>query len=277
MSTAPRRPLEALVHSTGTLHPNASSTSLITRYTSRLADPPTRTVDSALFDLVLNEAISTLVTSVAAVTQRQRQDQLDVERDLERLGFGGGRATGLPAARDGTANGTAGGGNGAKDADKEREQLDQDVRNRLDEMGYKVGWATAERLARDRPRFPLSQPSSAAPTTPASVPSSAANPDPLELVKFICKDLWTALFAKQVDNLRTNHRGVYVLLDQRVRALERVSGDRDQVQRWTRFILAFPSGIIRGALANLGLSSTVSAECNNVPQASFQIKTTPKP
>lgn len=30
--------------------------------------------------------------------------------------------------------------------------------------------------------------------------------DPLDTVKFICKDVWSALWDKPVDNLRTNHR-----------------------------------------------------------------------
>jgi hypothetical protein len=30
--------------------------------------------------------------------------------------------------------------------------------------------------------------------------------DPLEVVKFMCKEFWIAVFKKQVDNLRTNHR-----------------------------------------------------------------------
>lgn len=35
--------------------------------------------------------------------------------------------------------------------------------------------------------------------------------DQLEIFKFICKEFWTFVFGKQVDNLKTNHRGVYVL------------------------------------------------------------------
>jgi hypothetical protein len=27
----------------------------------------------------------------------------------------------------------------------------------------------------------------------------------------VCKDFWTCVFKKQIDNLRTNHQGVYVL------------------------------------------------------------------
>jgi len=30
--------------------------------------------------------------------------------------------------------------------------------------------------------------------------------DTLDIVKFICKDIWIILWDKQVDNLRTNHR-----------------------------------------------------------------------
>ena len=31
--------------------------------------------------------------------------------------------------------------------------------------------------------------------------------DELDLLKFICKDFWGAIFRKQIDNLRTNHQG----------------------------------------------------------------------
>lgn len=37
--------------------------------------------------------------------------------------------------------------------------------------------------------------------------------------------------------------------------------------------LWFPCGIIRGALAALGISATVQAEVNELPAAIFQIKT----
>jgi hypothetical protein len=40
------------------------------------------------------------------------------------------------------------------------------------------------RFTRDRPRFN----------------------DTLDVIKFLCKDLWTLVFRKQVDNLKTNHR-----------------------------------------------------------------------
>lgn len=69
-------------------------------------------------------------------------------------------------------------------------------------------------------------PSSVAPisdSSPSSTPLPPI-PDPLETVKFICKDVWVALYDKQIDNLRTNHRGVYVLQDNSFKPLSRVTG-----------------------------------------------------
>lgn len=41
-----------------------------------------------------------------------------------------------------------------------------------------------DRFSRDRPRFA----------------------DTLDMIKFLCKDVWTLVFRKQIDNLKTNHR-----------------------------------------------------------------------
>lgn len=49
--------------------------------------------------------------------------------------------------------------------------------------------------------------------------------DTLEVIKFICKEFWTTLYKKQIDNLKTNHRGVYVLIDYKFRPLLHVSTD----------------------------------------------------
>lgn len=39
--------------------------------------------------------------------------------------------------------------------------------------------------------------------------------------------------------------------------------------------LWFPCGIVRGALAAMGITATVQAETNELPVAVFQIKTVP--
>ena len=78
---------------------------------------------------------------------------------------------------------------------------------------------------------------------PISAPSESHI---LDLVKFICKDVWIALYEKQVDNLRTNHRGVYVLVDNAFAPLAKVSsikGEREaeeEVQRFVRFVSTLP-------------------------------------
>ncbi|KAL8279359.1 hypothetical protein RQP46_008171 [Phenoliferia psychrophenolica] len=139
--------------------------------------------------------------------------------------------------------------------------------------------AQKERLAKDKPRFPAAPPPALSSSASASPQSAPSETHILDLVKFVCKDVWIALYDKQVDNLRTNHRGVYVLVDNAFKPLAKVSavkGEKEaeeEVQRFVRFFLAFPSGVIRGALANLGVACTVTAESAAVPQSTFQIKT----
>ncbi|EGD90209.2 hypothetical protein H112_02681 [Trichophyton rubrum D6] len=81
------------------------------------------------------------------------------------------------------------------------EEYRESIYFRLESLGYRVGLGLGERFSRDRPRFA----------------------DNLDVIKFLCKDLWTILFRKQVDNLKTNHRGVYVLTDNAFRPFIRMS------------------------------------------------------
>ncbi|CAK7227015.1 hypothetical protein SBRCBS47491_006425 [Sporothrix bragantina] len=167
-------------------------------------------------------------------------------------GPGGGGAAGSTAGT-GTATGTADstiGGRRLLDEDEERDA----VFYRLEMLGYRVGQGLVERFSRDRPRFH----------------------DTLDVIKFLCKDLWTLVFRKQVDNLKTNHRGVYVLTDNSFRPFQRMSTEAggQAVVRAQPF-LWFPCGIVRGALAALGITATVQAESNELPGAIFQIKTVP--
>ncbi|KAJ5578846.1 Trafficking protein particle complex subunit 6B [Penicillium hetheringtonii] len=79
---------------------------------------------------------------------------------------------------------------------------------------------------------------------------------------------------KQIDNLKTNHRGVYVLTDSSFRPFARMSmAVRADAVSMAQAYLWFPCGIIRGALANLGINTTVQAETSELPGATFQIKT----
>ncbi|KAF5021115.1 hypothetical protein F66182_6857 [Fusarium sp. NRRL 66182] len=157
----------------------------------------------------------------------------------------------------------------------EEEDLDA-VHYRLEMLGYRVGQGLVERFSRDRPRFN----------------------DTLDVIKFLCKDLWTLVFGKNIDNLKTNHRGVYVLTDNVFRPFSRMSTEaggqaivRAQPVRFPKLhglpshilrtdyvspqFLWFPCGVVRGALAALGINTTVQAEINELPGAVFQIKAIP--
>ncbi|KAJ4391221.1 hypothetical protein N0V93_004838 [Gnomoniopsis smithogilvyi] len=142
---------------------------------------------------------------------------------------------------------------GSKRVMDEEEERDA-VFYRLETLGYRVGQGLVERFSRDRPRFN----------------------DTLDVIKFICKDLWTLVFRKQVDNLKTNHRGVYVLTDNLFKPFSRMSTAPgvNAIPRAEPF-LWFPCGVVRGALAALGINATVQAETTDLPQAIFQIKTVP--
>uniref|UniRef100_A0A672KHR0 Trafficking protein particle complex 6b-like n=1 Tax=Sinocyclocheilus grahami TaxID=75366 RepID=A0A672KHR0_SINGR len=91
----------------------------------------------------------------------------------------------------------------------------------LELMGFRVGQGLIERrFTKDCPTFK----------------------EDLDIMKFLCKDLWSTIFKKQIDNLRTNHQ-----------------------------YLAFSCGLIRGALSNLGLESVVTAEVSLMPSCKFQV------
>ncbi|ENH74628.1 Trafficking protein particle complex subunit 6B [Fusarium oxysporum f. sp. cubense race 1] len=158
-------------------------------------------------------------------------------------------------------------------ATRKDEEEDMDaVHYRLEMLGYRVGQGLVERFSRDRPRFN----------------------DTLDVIKFLCKDLWTLVFGKNIDNLKTNHRiitlilsqGVYVLTDNLFRPFSRMSteaGGQAIVRAqpvWSQkapisSFLWFPCGVVRGALAALGINTSVQAEINELPGAVFQIKTIP--
>ncbi|CAI4211444.1 unnamed protein product [Parascedosporium putredinis] len=101
--------------------------------------------------------------------------------------------------------------------------------------------------------------------------------DTLDVIKFVCKDLWSLVFRKQVDNLKTNHCGVYVLTDNAFRPLSRMSTEAggQAVVRAAPFLLV-PCGIIRGALAAMGTNATVQADASKLPAAVFRIRTIPQ-
>ncbi|KAK1769296.1 putative bet3 family protein [Phialemonium atrogriseum] len=206
------------------------------------SDPSARFLSSSCLDFLLIE----LVPMAYRITNEVDAAALDAASapPPPAADAGPGQSNGATAA--------AGGASGSRrmDEDEEREA----VFYRLEVLGYRVGQGLVERFSRDRPRFN----------------------DTLDAIKFLCKDLWTLVFRKQVDNLKTNHRGVYVLTDTAFRPFSRMSTETGgQAVLRAQPFLWFPCGIIRGALAAMGINATVQAETSELPSAVFQIRTIP--
>jgi hypothetical protein len=108
--------------------------------------------------------------------------------------------------------------------------------------GYRVGYSLSERLSRENPRYR----------------------DELDTIKYLCKELWICLFKKQVDNLRTNHQGVYVIHDGRFRLLQQtlltMNKPIDNVNRLHGLYIAYSTGLLRGILTNMGYPCRVTTE-----------------
>ncbi|KAF8457157.1 transport protein particle component [Terfezia claveryi] len=163
---------------------------------------------------------------------------------------GGGKDNG-----GGGESGGSGGSVGHSGEELDEEEEREAVFYRLEMLGYRVGLGLAERFSRDRARMV----------------------ETLDVIKFCCKDLWTIVFRKQIDNLKTNHRGVYVLTDNTFRPFARMSTEAGgaAVIRAQPF-LWFPCGVIRGALAAMGVNASVQAETTELPSAIFKIETVNK-
>ncbi|KAF4835297.1 Trafficking protein particle complex subunit 6B [Colletotrichum siamense] len=211
------------------------------------SDPTASFLNSSCLDFLLIE----LVPMAFRVTR-----ELDIAPAEASSTGGDGASSGSHShAAAGAALSSASGAVTAGSARKMDEDEERDaVFYRLETLGYRVGQGLVERFSRDRPHFN----------------------DTLDVIKFVCKDLWSLVFRKQVDNLKTNHRGVYVLTDNSFKPFSRMSTETggQAVVRAQPF-LWFPCGIVRGALAALGINATVQAETNELPAAIFQIKTLP--
>lgn len=118
----------------------------------------------------------------------------------------------------------------------------------LEGMGFRVGQGLIERFTKDTPSFK----------------------DDLDVMKFICKDFWINVFRKQVDNLRTNHQGTYVLQDNKFSLLTQFSSGKQYLEEAPKY-LAYSCGLVRGALSNLGMDSVVTAEVSLMPSCKFQV------
>jgi len=160
---------------------------------------------------------------------------------------------------------------------------------KIERLGFGVGYRLCERLTQTKPLSTThSQPSYLTSTsseavntagnsnTNATAMNKSAASHHLEAVKFLCKEFWMSLFRKQVDKLQTNHRGIFVLKDNELKWLKRFPSEDERARVAAIKMLAFPCGLIRGALSNLGIAAVVScdflADGKTMSACSFNIK-----
>ncbi|KAJ9474231.1 Trafficking protein particle complex subunit 33 [Pseudozyma hubeiensis] len=237
-----------------------TSASLVRPEVLDLATPPPQYVDSQALHSLATEMVATLIHSSSFVLRKQTR----ARQELQRAGIQ------LPTLNKAPSTSTAPGPGSTptsassphsqvvrsisgSDASETLTDVESLLTARLEGIGYHVGYHMTEILARDRARFT----------------------DTLDVLKFICKEVWTAVWGKQVDNLRTNHRGVYVLHDNQFGPLRHVSTAQGAqvTAKEARVFLSYPVGIVKGALAQLDVPSTVVAETNQAPQCTFHVKT----
>ncbi|PWN49537.1 hypothetical protein IE53DRAFT_388225 [Violaceomyces palustris] len=236
---------------------NASSSSLINQTVLSLATPIPRQVDQQAYHLLTIEMTHTMIQ--AAIHSARRQ--IKAREELVSAGL-------LPPSTNNGSNLNSQTNPALTNSSSsfakaqppiQQEELDNLIQNRLESIGLQVGNSLALHLSKDRSRFG----------------------ETLDVLKFVCKELWTTIWGKQVDNLRTNHRGVYVLQDNSFKPLTSISrpwlegggSAENEARREVKILLSFPVGLVRGALAALDVSSTVVAETSQAPQCTFHVKT----
>ncbi|KAJ3452727.1 trafficking protein particle complex subunit 6b [Anaeramoeba flamelloides] len=160
--------------------------------------------------------------------------------------------------------------------------IERNIINRLEIIGYRLGERTAERIAKNKPRFQ----------------------EEVEKMRFVAKDIWTELFGKMVNNLRTNHQGKWMFQDDDFKLIRNISftlseelqnlnhqqntrkNQQKQKQTTTttnitmtesqkqilQSYLYIPCGIIRGALSAIGVECTVTGICEQLPACVFTAK-----
>jgi len=128
---------------------------------------------------------------------------------------------------------------------------------RLEEMGYDVGFRLMERMS-EKQKFLGFQ--------------------DLDCVKFMCRDFWKVLFGKTIDKLQTNRRGVFMLFDLQFQWIEKYTSGmemqhlEESTKQMINTLLSFPCGIMRGGLTNLGMSVNVTADLGTLPQVTFSLR-----
>jgi hypothetical protein len=130
------------------------------------------------------------------------------------------------------------------------------VVRKIENMGFCVGRRLMERRTRDGEAKRLE--------------------NRMSVMRHICKDFWPVAFDHPATGLQTNNRGIFVIKDgnfKLIQAIGPVEGvdQKDIVRKY----LVYPCGLLRGALASLGLACVVDAMVEDLPLVKFQVHCSP--
>ena len=172
----------------------STTNALVNPALQHLADDAPRLMDAVVLDFLLIEMVPILKQSTTASLKKIRE----AENEMIEAGL-----LSPPAPTHPIPPGLKGAALQEAIDDQRRIQIEEEdneaLRLRLESIGVSVGGTLAERSVRwiwcrsALSRLRLSK-------------DKARFQDTLDTIKFICKDLWMAVWDKQVDNLRTNHR-----------------------------------------------------------------------
>ena len=142
-------------------------------------------------------------------------------------------------------------------SEKDSETSGAENHAKLEALGYEVGFRFIEFVAQQR----------------------LLKTEPLEIIKFICREFWMEVFGKHIDKLQTNHRGVFVLKDNSFKWTSHLSSRNEiSARKSWETIIKFPCGLLRGALSNLGYPAAISADIDSSGDrhaASFHVRLSP--
>lgn len=150
-----------------------------------LAAPPPQLIDAQLPSYLLPCVLDQLRDSTRHVIAKKRKE----EDALREEGL-------LPPLDSGKGKGKA-------TAEDEERAVEEELNRKVERIGLMVGGYVAEKwvypLESDDGRWPDAY-------RPRLTLARAPLASQLDIIKFICKDLFLYVYSKQIDNLRTNHR-----------------------------------------------------------------------
>ena len=79
------------------------------------------------------------------------------------------------------------------------------------------------------------------------------------IIKFLCRDIWSAVFGSNIERLQTNNSGMYVLHQSSHGPLLTLSHPEGETDTAALVHLLFPCGLIKGFLGAFGVDASVDA------------------